>query len=101
MDGVKGIRVLTDLGNIEEPCIWKSYWNIFPWRPPGNRMLLTSGVFGDEKETTELFSKAKAKYVPTTAADLLESDDESAFLDAKKVQNDSEHYEERPGTTKR
>ena len=47
-------------------------------------MLLNSGVFGDEKETTELFSKVKAKYVPTTAADILETDDESAFLDAKK-----------------
>ena len=41
-------------------------------------------VFGDEKETTEFFSKAKAKYAPTTATDLLETDNESAFLDAKK-----------------
>ena len=56
-------------------------------------MLFTSGVFGDEKETTEFFSKAKAKYVPTTATDLLETDDESTFLDAKEVENDSEETE--------
>ena len=90
MNGVKGIRVLTYLGNIEESCIWKSYWNIFSWRPPRNRMLLTSGVFGDEKETTEFLSKSKAKYVPTTATVLLETDDESAFLEAKEAQSDSE-----------
>ena len=48
-------------------------------------MLLPSGVFGDEKETTGFFSKAKAKYVPTTATDLLETDDESTFLGTKEV----------------
>ena len=56
-------------------------------------MLFTSGVFGDEKETTKFFSKAKAKYVPTTATVLLETDDESTFLDAKEVENDSEETE--------
>ena len=62
-------------------------------------MLLTSGVFGDEKETTELFSKAKAKYVPTTATDLLQTDDESAFLDAKEDQSDSEDVKKRAEKT--
>ena len=79
VQGVKGIRVLTDMGNIEESCIWKSYWNVFPWRPPGNRSLLSSGVFDHEKETMEFFQKAEAKYVPTTATDLLETDDSSTF----------------------
>ena len=46
---------------------------------------MSSGVFGNEKETTEFFSKAKGKYVPTTATDLLVTDDESTFLDAKEV----------------
>ena len=81
VQGVKGIRVLTDIGNIEESCIWKSYWNVFLWRPPGNRLLLASGVFGNEKETTEISQKAKAKYVPMTATDLLETDENSTFGD--------------------
>ena len=81
----KGYACSLILGNIEESCIWKSFWNFFPCRPPGNRMLLPSGVFGDEKETTGFFSKAKAKYVPTTATDLLETDDESTFLGTKEV----------------
>ena len=93
--GVKGIRVLTDMGNIEESCIWKSYWNVLPWRQPGNRMLLSSGVFGNEKETTALFTEVKAKYVPATATNLLNIDDDSTFFDAKKAQNDYEHANER------
>ena len=59
-----------------------------------------SRVFGDEKETTEFFFEAKGKYVPTTATDLLETDDESAFLDAKEVQSDSEDVEERAEKTR-
>ena len=60
-------------------------------------MSLPSGVFGDEKETTKFFSNAKSKYVPTTATDILETDDESTFLDAKEVQNDSEETEKMCG----
>ena len=93
--------MLTDKGNIEESCIWKSYWNIFPWRPPGNRMLLNGGVFGDEKETTEFFSEAKAKYVPTTATDILETGDESTVLDAKEVEDDSDEIEKRADATRK
>ena len=100
VQGVKGIRVLTDIGNIEEFCTWKSYWNVVPYGPPGNRLLLSSGVFGNEKETTKFFSKAKAKYVPTAATDLLETDDESAVFKEKEAQNDSEHAYERTVTSK-
>ena len=101
MQDVKRIRVLADMGNIEESCIWGLYWIVFPWRPPGNRLLLSSGVFGNEKETTAFFKKAKAKYVPITATDLLETDDESTFFEAKEAQNNSKHTEERAGTSKR
>ena len=81
MNAVKGIRVLTDKGNIEDSCIWKSYWNIFPWR----------------KRNDGIFYDAKAKYAPTTAMDILETDDESAFLDAKEVEDDSDKIEKTCG----
>ena len=64
-------------------------------------MLLDGGIFGDEKETTEFFSDAKAKYAPTTATDILETNDESAFLDAKEVEDDSIGTEERAETSRK
>ena len=64
-------------------------------------MLLPSGDFGDEKETTEFFSDAKAKYAPTTATDILETDGESTFLDAKKVEDDSIGTKERAETSRK
>ena len=64
-------------------------------------MLLNGGGFGDEKDTTEFFSEAKAKNVPTTATDILETDDESTFLDAKEVEDDSDETEKRADATRK
>ena len=42
-----------------------------------------------------------AKNVPTTATDILKTNDESTFLGAKEVQSDSEDVEERAEKTRR
>ena len=88
-EGVKGIRAITNEGKIEHSAFFTCQDNYFPWRPPGNRLLLNDGTFGNERETTELFKDIKAKYPPNTNALILESDTEDMFSDSMGIHNQS------------